>query len=135
MKLLAESTYSHSINYLFNGVCMSTTNFDHEKLWNLIKDIKLYTRSDKTACHRWEANQFRLFLHMGAYWLLHSVRLAAPRKSRWRGATFETIRCVFVKIAVRVEQLKTRIKLSFPAPLPHADALGQITARLCAQAP
>ena len=102
---------------------------------NMIKDMKLYTRSDKTACHRWEANQFRLFLHMGAYWLLHSVRLAAPKKSRWRGATFETIRCVFVKIGCRVQQLKTRIKLSFPTSLPHADDLAAITARLCAQDP
>lgn len=105
------------------------------KMENLIKDMKLYTRSDKTACHRWEANQFRLFLHMGAYWLLHSVRLAAPRKSRWRGATFATIRCMFVKIACRVEEMKTRIKLSFAAHLPHADALGLITARLAAQGP
>ena len=48
---------------------------------NLIKDMKLYTRSDKTACSRWQANQFRLFLHMGAYWLLHSLRRAAPRRS------------------------------------------------------
>ena len=105
------------------------------RMENLIKDMKRYTRSDKTACHRWEANQFRLFLHMGAYWLLHSVRLAAPRKSRWRGATFETIRCLFVKIACRVEELKTRIKLSFSAHLPHADALGDITARICAHEP
>jgi Transposase DDE domain group 1 len=105
------------------------------RMENLIKDMKLYTRSDKTACSRWEANQFRLFLHMGAYWLLHSVRLAAPKKSRWRGATFETIRTVFVKIAVRVEEMKTRIKLSFPAHLPHADALGLIAVRLTAQGP
>ena len=27
---------------------------------NLIKEHKLYTRSDRTSCHRWEANQFRL---------------------------------------------------------------------------
>src|SRR5262249_13919600 len=45
---------------------------------------------------------------MGAYWLLHSLRLVAPKRSRWRGATFATIRSVFVKIAVRVEEL-TRI--------------------------
>ena len=102
------------------------------RMENLIKDMKLYTRSDKTACSRWEANQFRLFLHMGAYWLMHSIRLAAPRKSRWRGATFATIRNVFVKIACRVDELKTRIKLSFPASLPHADDLGLITARLAA---
>lgn len=102
---------------------------------NLIKDMKLYTRSDKTACTRWEANQLRLFLHMGAYWLLHSMRLAAPRKSRWRGATFETIRCAFVKIAVRVEELKRTIKLSLPTHLPFADDLNLITARLTAQRP
>ena len=42
-----------------------------------IKDMKLYTRSDRTSCHRWEANQFRLFLHMGAYW--HELRGAAPK--------------------------------------------------------
>ena len=39
---------------------------------NLIKDMKRFTRSDKTACSRWQANQFRLFLHVGAYWLLHA---------------------------------------------------------------
>jgi hypothetical protein len=77
---------------------------------NLIKDMKLYTRSDKTACSRSQANQFRLFLHMGAYWLLHSARMAAPKRSRWRGATFATIRAVFVKIGCRVEELRTRIK-------------------------
>src|SRR6202162_964057 len=59
---------------------------------NLIKDMKRFTRSDKTACSRWEANQFRLFLHMGAYWLLHALRRAAPKRSRWRGVTFDTFR-------------------------------------------
>lgn len=102
---------------------------------NLIKDMKLYTRSDKTACHRWQANQFRLFLHMGAYWLLHSVRMAAPKKSRWRGATFATIRAMFIKIAVRIEEHKRSIRLSFASHLPHAGALGLIAARLMAKPP
>ena len=105
------------------------------RMENLIKDMKLYTRSDKTACWRWQANQFRLFLHTGAYWLLHSLRMAAPKKSRWRGATFATIRNVFVKIAVRVEELKRSIKLAFPSHLPHADALALVTGRLTAQGP
>ena len=78
------------------------------RMENLIKNMKLYTRSDRTSCHRWEANQFRLFLHMGAYWLLHELRGAAPKRSIWRTATFETIRCAFLKIAVRIEELKTR---------------------------
>ena len=102
---------------------------------NLIKDMKLCTRSDKTACSRWQANQFRLFLHMGAYWLLHSLRLAAPKRSRWRGATFATIRRTFVKIAVRVEELKRTIKLAFPRHLPARRCAALITGGLTAQGP
>ena len=102
---------------------------------NLIKDFKRHTRADKTACHRWQANQMRLFLHMGAYWLLHTLRRAAPVKSVWWGATFETIRAKLVKVAVRVEELKSRIKLSFPAALPEADVMGAILAAVAAGVP
>ena len=102
---------------------------------NLIKDLKRYTRSDKTACSRWEANQFRLFLHMGAYWLLHTLRRSMPRRSIWRGATFETIRRCFVKVAVRVTELKSRIKIAFPAAYPYAQDLIALTGRLTAQGP
>ena len=45
---------------------------------NMIKDHKTYTKSDRTSCHRWQAHQFRLFLHTGAYWVLHRLRQAAP---------------------------------------------------------
>ena len=105
------------------------------RMENLIKDMKLYTRSDKTACSRWQANQFRLFLHMGAYWLLHSLRRAAPKRSIWRGATFDTIRRAFVKVAVRVEEMKSRIKLAFPASYPHAAMLIALTGSITTQGP
>jgi len=62
------------------------------RMENLIKEHKLYTGSDRTSRHRWEANQFRLYPHTAAYWLLHRLRGAAPKRSRWRTATFETIR-------------------------------------------
>ena len=61
------------------------------RMENMIKEHKLYTKSDRTSCHRWEANQFRLFLHTAAYWLLHQLRRTAPRRSPWRTATFETL--------------------------------------------
>ena len=102
---------------------------------NLIEDMKRFTRSDKTACSRWQANQFRLFLHVGAYWLLHSLRRAAPKRSRWRGATFETIRRTFVKIAVRVEELKGRIKLALPASYPQAAMLVAMTGTITTRGP
>ena len=38
-----------------------------------------------------------------------------------------------MKIAARVEELKTKIKLSFSAHMAEADAFSQITARLSAR--
>lgn len=105
------------------------------RMENLIKEHKLYTKSDRTSCHRWQANQFRLLLHTGAYWLLHQLRGAAPKRSRWRNATFETIRRSFLKIAVRVEQLKTRIKISLPSTCPQAPMLKLLLCRIQAQSP
>jgi hypothetical protein len=72
---------------------------------------------------------------MGAYWLLHALRRSMLKRSIWRGATFQTIRRVFVKIACRVEEKKTRIKLAFPAGYPQAKMLAAITGTLTAQAP
>ena len=102
---------------------------------NLIKEHKLYTKSDRTSCHRKEANQFRLFLHTGAYWLLLMLRGAAPKRSRWRTATFETIRCVFLKIAVRVQELKSRIRLAFPTACPNQKMLTLLLRNIKAQSP
>ena len=62
-------------------------------------------------------------------------RRTAPVKSPWHGATFETIRAKFVKVAVRVEERKTRIKLSFPTRWPDAEVLSQITASITATIP
>jgi hypothetical protein len=54
------------------------------RMENLIKDMKLYTRFDRISCHRWEANQFRLLLHMG---LTGScTNSGAPRQNAQSGA-------------------------------------------------
>ena len=105
------------------------------RMENMIKDHKLYTKSDRTSCHRWEANQFRLFLHTGAYWLLHQLRQAAPRRSLWRKATFETIRRAFLKIAGRIEELKSRIRIALPSAYPYRPALLSMAGRIQAQGP
>ncbi len=105
------------------------------RMENLIKEHKLYTRSDRTSCHRWEANQFRLFLHTGAYWLLLLLRRAAPRRSRFRKATFETIRRVFLKIAVRVHELRSRIKIALPSACPQQRMLIALIGNIKAQSP
>jgi len=105
------------------------------KMENMIKDHKLYTKSDRTSCHRWEANQFRLFLHTGAYWLLHQLRQAAPRRSLWRKATFETLRRAFLKIAVRIEELKSRVRVALPSAYPYRKAMIAMAGCIAAQGP
>jgi hypothetical protein len=105
------------------------------KMENMIKDHKLYTKSDRTSCHRWEANQFRLFLHSGAYWLLHRLRQAAPRRSLWRKATFETLRRAFLKIAVRIEELKSRVRIALPSAYPYRKAMIAMAGCIAAQGP
>jgi Transposase DDE domain group 1 len=58
---------------------------------NEIKDHKLYLKSDRTSCHRCEANQFRLLLHSAAYVLLETLRREVLRTTQWASATMETI--------------------------------------------
>lgn len=48
--------------------------------------------SDRTSCRSPRANQFRLILHTGAYWLVHSLRAAIPKASAWATAEFTTLR-------------------------------------------
>jgi hypothetical protein len=74
-------------------------------------------------------------IRCGAYWVLHELRGAAPKRSIWRTATFETIRCAFLKIAVRIEELKTRIKMALPSAYPHVQALTALATSIAARAP
>src|SRR4051794_6297491 len=48
---------------------------------NRIKAWKNHLAADRTSCHQAEANQFRLFLHASAYWLLWSLRRLMPQRS------------------------------------------------------
>jgi hypothetical protein len=41
----------------------------------------------------------RLILHTAAYWLLHTLRAAAPKRSSWRTVEFTTLRLPPIKIA------------------------------------
>jgi len=51
---------------------------------NHIKAWKTHLAADRTSCTKAAANQVRLFLHAGAYWLMWSLRTLMPRRSSWR---------------------------------------------------
>jgi len=90
---------------------------------NEIKDHKLYLQSDRTACHRFEANQLRLLLHAAAYVLLETLRRDVLRTTQWACATMETIQLRLLKLGARVQEFKDRIKISLPSSCPVAPVL------------
>ena len=59
---------------------------------NHIKSWKTHLAADRTSCTRATANQLRLFLHAGAYWIMWGLRVSMPKKSMWRIAQFDTLR-------------------------------------------
>jgi hypothetical protein len=96
---------------------------------NLIKAHKRHLASDRTSCTKAAANQFRLVLHTATYWLLHTLRGLAPKASFWRDAQFDTLRLAFIKVAGRVTELATRIKLALPSSCPYRDSLVLLATR------
>ncbi len=85
---------------------------------NHIKAWKTHLAADRTSCPKATANQFRLFLHAGAYWLLWSLRTLTPNRSSWRVAQFDTLRLRLIKTAARIVETKTRIKIHLPTSAP-----------------
>jgi hypothetical protein len=90
---------------------------------NEIKDHKLYLKSDRTSCHRFEANQVRLFLHSAAYMLLETLRREVLKTTPWARATMATIQLRFLKLGARVQEVQERIKISLPSSCPVAPVL------------
>jgi len=90
---------------------------------NEIKDHKLYLKSDRTSCHRFEANQLRVFLHAAAYVLLETLRREVLRTTQWAAATMETIQLRLLKLGARVQECEERITISLPSSCPVAPVL------------
>ena len=97
---------------------------------NLIKAHKLHLASDRTSCTKATANQFRLLIHTAAYWLLHGLRGLAPKHSFWREAQFDTIRLGLIKVAGRVIEKVTRIRVALPSSYPYQASFTRLAARM-----
>ena len=97
---------------------------------NHIKAWKTHLAADRTSCTRAVANQFRLFLHAGAYWLLWGLRTAMPKRSDWRIAQFDTLRLRLIKIAARVVEMRTQIRVHMPTACPVQAALRLVLGRI-----
>ena len=102
---------------------------------NLIKLHKSQLASDRTSCRSALANQVRLVLHTGAYWMMLAVRDAIPAARDLAKAEFATLRLRLMKIAVRVVEKISLVRLAFAAACPEADLFASMPAALMAGGP
>ena len=72
------------------------------------------------------ANQVRLVLHTGAYWLMLKLRDAIPRPQPLATAEFTTLRMRLIKIAARVVETASRVRIAFAAAHPGATLFASL---------
>jgi hypothetical protein len=97
---------------------------------NLIKLHKSQLASDRTSCRSALANQVRLVLHTAAYWLMLTVRDAIPKPQPLASAEFATLRARLLKIAARITETATRVRIAFAAACPEADLFRRVARSL-----
>lgn len=102
---------------------------------NFIKLHKRQLASDRTSCGSPTANQVRLILHTAAYWLLLTLREAIPAGMPLRQAEFTTLRLRLVKLAARIVETATRLRVHLPTGCPDQALLGLLAIRFAAAPP
>ena len=115
------------IRYLVTSIATGTAEWLYADLYcargqaeNLIKLHKAQLASDRTSCRAATANQMRLILHTAAYWLVLAVRDAIPKAHALAKAEFNTIRIRLLKVAARVTETATRVRIAFASACPDA---------------
>ena len=84
---------------------------------NRLKELKAGLDLDRTSCHRFLANRFRVLLAAAAYALLQELRWQA-RETEFARAQVPRLRDVLLKIAVWVKATVRRIVLHLPLGAP-----------------
>jgi hypothetical protein len=61
-----------------------------------------------------------MILHTAAYWLVLEIRNAIPAPQPLASGEFSTIRLRLLKVAVRIKETTTRVRLAFASNYPDA---------------
>jgi len=86
---------------------------------NRIKEQQLGLFADRTSCHSFSANQFRLFLSAAAYVLIETIRRQVLQGTELAKAQVQTIRVKLFKIASRVIKSVRRIVFHMATGYPY----------------
>ena len=125
------------VRYIVTNISYGTPAWLYDDLYcargqaeNLIKRHKSQLASDRTSCRSPLANQMRLILHTAAYWLMRTLRDAIPKPQPLGSGEYSTIRLRLLKIAVRIKETASRVRLAFAANCPDAELFRSLVGAL-----
>jgi hypothetical protein len=97
---------------------------------NRIKEQQLDLFADRTSCHRFVANQFRLLLSSAAYVLVQALRRTALVGTELADAEVGTIRLKLFKVAARVLVTVRRVVFHLASSYPYQAIFREAYARV-----
>ena len=97
---------------------------------NQIKQQQLDLFADRTSCHDWWANQFRLLMSSMAYSLMEALRRIGLHDTPFKHAYVNTIRLKLLKIGTIVLQNTRRIRFLMCSHYPYKALFETVVQRL-----
>jgi hypothetical protein len=97
---------------------------------NRIKEQQLGLFADRTSCHAFRANQFRVLLAAAAYVLVDHIRRTTLAGSELEHAEVGTIRLRLFRVGALVQKTVRRIVIRIASSFPGQDLFRRVAARL-----
>lgn len=97
---------------------------------NRIKEQQMGLFADRTSCHEWWPNQFRVLLSSLAYVLMESIRRLVLTGTEFAHAQVGTIRLKLLKIGAVIVRNTRRIRFLLSSAYPHQAIFCQTAHRL-----
>lgn len=97
---------------------------------NRIKEQQLHLYADRTSCHDFAANQFRVLLSAAAYVLMNHIRREGLKGTAIQEAQVDTIRLKLLKIGGRIVTSVRRVALHLAGGYPLQELFRQVVSRL-----
>lgn len=97
---------------------------------NRIKEQQLDLFADRTSCHQWWANQFRLLLASLAYTLLEAIRRLALKGTEMARAQCRTIRLKLLKVGAVIIKNTRRVRFLLSSAYPYQQLFRHVAQQL-----
>ena len=114
--------------------CSAEWLYDHRycargEMENRIKEQQ-FLFSDRTSCHEWWPNQYRLLLSGLAYLLLERLRRVYLKRTAFAQAQVNTLRLKLLKIGAVITRNTRTIRLMLSSQYPEQDLFLKLASKL-----